>query len=133
MDIFSIYEIKSIFKPIYSKFIKIIIIYIIIYFLFQKKISFIKKNIFKLKNLLIFNKYILLSYLTNKNNKNIYFNVTNIKYHFSFKLNLIKIEYKIGFYDRNNTLINPSDMSLQLILYQIYIIIIFMFVMNFYI
>ena len=112
MNIFSIYEIKSIFKPIYSKFIKIIIIYIIIYFLFQKKISFIKKNIFKLKNLLIFNKYILLSYLTNKNNKNIYFNVTNIKYHFSFKLNLIKIEYKIGFYDRNNTLINPSDMSL---------------------
>ena len=56
------------------------------------------------KNDIPFNKY----YIYN----GISFNLTNLKYSFSFAFNIIKIEYYIGFYDKNNNIIIPSDLSL---------------------
>lgn len=49
-----------------------------------------------------------------KNFNNIckYFKIFDIKYFFSLKFNIIKIEYKIGFYNYKNNLISPSDLTL---------------------
>ncbi len=52
-----------------------------------------------------YNKYNINNWIT--------FNITNIKYSFSFVFNIVKIEYYIGFYDRNNNIIVPSDLSLH--------------------
>ena len=41
-----------------------------------------------------------------------YFNLTYINYSFSFKYKIAKVEYNIGFYNENNDLINPSDLTL---------------------
>lgn len=62
--------------------------------------------------LLPLNKYYLFNNFKNIENKNEYFNVTHIKYYFSFKYNIVKVEYNIGFYDNNGILISPSDLSL---------------------
>ena len=51
-----------------------------------------------------FNKY----YIYNQ----ISFNITKFNYSFSFAFDIIKIEYYIGFYDKNNNIITPSDLSL---------------------
>ena len=64
-----------------------------------------------IKNFNCSNKYFLLNYFNEINIKNIYFNCSSIKYYYSFHFNLIKIEYKIGFYDKNNLLL-PSNFSL---------------------
>ena len=58
------------------------------------------------------NKYYLYKYIKNYKDKYQYFNVTNIDYSFSIKFNITKIEYNIGFYNKNNKLINPSDLTL---------------------
>ena len=39
-------------------------------------------------------------------------NLTYINYSFSFKYKIVKVEYNIGFYNENNELINPSDLTL---------------------
>ena len=41
-----------------------------------------------------------------------YFNILNLNYSFSSKFNLVKLEYIIGLYDKNYTLLNPSEMTL---------------------
>ena len=51
-----------------------------------------------------YNKYKINNWIT--------FSITNIKCSFSFSFNIAKIEYYIGFYDRNNKIIVPSDLPL---------------------
>ena len=46
------------------------------------------------------------------NNETINLNILEIKYFYSLKFNLVKIGYKIGFFDENNNLILPSDLAL---------------------
>ena len=41
------------------------------------------------------------------------FKIFDIKYFYSFKFNMVKIEYKIGFYNINNNIIEPSDLTLH--------------------
>ena len=54
------------------------------------------------------NKYFLPKYLNNSE----YFKITFFEYYYSFKFNIIKINYRIGFYDNNNNIISPSSLSL---------------------
>ena len=56
-----------------------------------------------------FNKNRLFEYL----NDSEYFRTTFIKYSFSFKYKIIKMEYNIGFYDVKNNLILPSNLALN--------------------
>ena len=41
-----------------------------------------------------------------------YFKITSIQYSFSFKYNIVKVDYDIGFFDKDNNIILPSDISL---------------------
>ena len=52
------------------------------------------------------------NFLRKNLDKIIYLNVFNIIYSYSFKYNMIKIEYSIGFYDEKENLISPADISL---------------------
>lgn len=47
------------------------------------------------------------------NDKEIYFKLSNVSYNFSFRFNIIQIEYYISFYYQNSSLIIPSDLSLN--------------------
>ena len=93
----------------------IIIIYMIIFKININNI-FNNKRKNNIKNLyfnpILFNKYYLFKLINNYGDKNHYFNITYFDYSYSFKYNIIKIEYNIGFYDKNNNLIIPSDLSL---------------------
>ena len=42
----------------------------------------------------------------------LYFICSDINYYYSLQFKMIKIEYNIGFYSKNNTLINPSNIIL---------------------
>ena len=44
--------------------------------------------------------------------KNLYFNLSSFKYDFSFKFKILMIEYNIGFYDKDEHLLSPSDLKL---------------------
>ena len=46
------------------------------------------------------------------NNNNIFFNLTSINYYFSYYYNQVEFEYCFCFYDQENNLIFPSDLSL---------------------
>ena len=67
---------------------------------------------FENKKILSINKSILHEYLHNSENDYEYFNISNIKYTFSYKYRTIKLGYNIGFYDKNKNIILPSDLSL---------------------
>ena len=75
---------------------------------YYNKIIFKNNNINNDNNLMDFNKYYLYEYLNNSD----YYKLISFKYIFSFKYKLIKFKYFIGFYDKNNNLILPSDLSL---------------------
>ena len=60
------------------------------------------------KNKIYFNKYCLYEYLNNSE----HFRINFMKYSFSFKYKMIKMEYNVGFYDKNNSLIPPSNLAL---------------------
>jgi CDP-glycerol glycerophosphotransferase (TagB/SpsB family) len=44
--------------------------------------------------------------------KEIYFNYKNLLFSFSYKFNITEIKYNIYFYDKNNNIIKPSDLTL---------------------
>ena len=44
--------------------------------------------------------------------KEIVFHFSNLNYSLNFKYNVIEVKYNITFYDKNNTIIKPSDLSL---------------------
>ena len=43
-------------------------------------------------------------------NNELFFNLSSIKYYFSYKFNRIEIEYNFQFFDNENNLIIPSDL-----------------------
>jgi hypothetical protein len=47
-----------------------------------------------------------------KNYDELYFRVSPLKYSFSYKYNIIEVEFIIGFYDKNNNRIIPSNLAL---------------------
>ena len=100
---------------------------IIYYFFFKNKKLLFQKIIF----FLIIYLLLYINYLKNFNinykksevshSKSINYNITNtlvffklfdIKYIYSFKFNIIKVEYNIEFYEINKNLILPSDLTL---------------------
>ena len=97
-------------KLIIKNLFKLIIIILII---------LIKKNVlstnfinFEVNHKINMNKYYLYDYFKSINNYSEYFTLIDINYIFSFKFQIVKIEYYIGFYDKNNNLIFPSDLTL---------------------
>ena len=52
-----------------------------------------------------------------KNYDELYFRVSPLKYSFSYKYNIIEVEFIVGFYDKNNNLIIPSNLALYNDLY----------------
>jgi hypothetical protein len=104
---------KQILNKKLIKIIKIIeILFIILFFISINGIKIFRKaNQNNLKNFNCSNKYFLFNFFNKTNIKNIYFNFTCVNYYYSFHFNLIKIEYNIGFYNKNNLLL-PSNFSL---------------------
>ena len=90
--------------------IKFILI-VLIYELFLR----IKNNYLFLskKNILISNNTFYLNETENIHGICKFFKIFDLKYFYSLKFNLIKIEYKIGFYNNNNNIILPSDLTLH--------------------
>ena len=65
-------------------------------------------------NLIFFSNYSLWNDAKNiTNQNNIYFKITNFSYEFSFEYNIITLIYEITFYNENNSLIKPSDLTLK--------------------
>ena len=59
------------------------------------------------------NYFSLLNHFDDINKKNIlYLNITSINYSLDVNNNIIKVEYSIGFYDKNSKLIISSDLTL---------------------
>ena len=71
----------------------------------QKK--WIINNNIEINNFIKLKKYNLIN-----NNNNDYFQLIDIIYFYSFKYNIMRVEYAFGFYDVLNNLILPSDVSL---------------------
>ena len=63
-------------------------------------------------NLIPLDNYLLLNYPDQDLIKLKYYNISDLHYNYSYKFKSIKIEYKIGFYDINKTLIDPSFITL---------------------
>lgn len=53
------------------------------------------------------------NYLKKIDNKTYYFQIAEVRYFFSFKNKMVKIEYNICFYDEKQNLISPSDFTLH--------------------
>ena len=103
---------SRIFKAKYLIF-KLFFFLILIIFSITNNYLFI--NDFYLKNFNLFNNDFiefnngnLIEYLNNSE----YFKLTFFNYYLSFKFRIIKIQYNIGFYDKNNNLILPSNLAL---------------------
>ena len=103
---------SRIFKAKYLIF-KLFFFLILIIFSITNKYLF--NTEFYLKNFNLFNNNFtefnndnLIEYLNNSE----YFKLTFFNYYFSFKFQIIKIQYNIGFYDKNNNLILPSNLAL---------------------
>ncbi len=110
----------NIFKNKHSKLIVI----------FYLKIIIILSNInIHFKILKFNNNYISFNQMTNTKNRyniselynldTLYFNISQINYFFSLKFKIIKIQYKISFYDNYHNLIIPSHLTLY---YNIHIV-----------
>ena len=89
------------------KIIILIKLIIFINFMFHK-IKNIKNNLFSPKNLNLIKK----NKFTYNNKSDIFFNLTSIIFSKNPKNNIIKIQYTIDFYYKNDTFIFPSDLTL---------------------
>jgi hypothetical protein len=78
---------------------------------FNKKLENDKNNE-KIDNIIFLNPYLLLNYPNKDLTRFEYFNISNITYNYSLKYKSIKIEYKVGFFDDNKMIINPSFLAL---------------------
>ncbi len=102
-------KVKKVFINICKLIIKLNIQFIIIlYFNINREEEFFNNT----KNISIFlNKFNLYNNICSFDNSNKYINITDIKYLFSFKFNIVEIEYKFGFYkEYDNKLILPSEL-----------------------
>ena len=82
---------------------------------FDKNNNPLKNNILKYHyidletNLVPFNRYYLSNYFkTNETNLDYYFNLTYLNFTYSYKYQMVKVEYNVGFYDMNDNIIHPS-------------------------
>lgn len=93
-----------------SNITKATIIFSMLYIIFIRNI---KENFIvnETSILISSNKYYIYNYFEDASINNIYFNISNFKYSFSFKFKIISIEYKIAFYE-NNKIVFPSDLKL---------------------
>ena len=105
MNIIFIIFIKKVLK-----FILIINILIVNLF-YYKNYSFVKNksnNIcnkhYKISN----NEFNDFNYLRKIND----LKVIDVRYYYSFKYNIVKLDYSFGFYDKKENLISPTDISL---------------------
>lgn len=62
----------------------------------------------KIDNLIPLNQFLLFNYPNLYLTRLEYFNFSNVNYNYSLKYKSIKIEYKVGFFDNNKIIINPS-------------------------
>jgi hypothetical protein len=95
------------------KLLLIINVFIVKQF-YYKNCSFVKS---KINNNISNKKYYLFNsnkfnYLKKNFNKINYIKALDIRYSFSFKYKIVKIEYNIGFYDEEENLISPFEISL---------------------
>ena len=92
--------------------IKILFCFLIVVFL--KNNSIYNYNL--IENRIVNNHYSITHsnkfYINNYLKKYLFFNVTFLKYTFSLKYNIAKIEFNITFYDENEKIIYPSDLLL---------------------
>ena len=90
---------------------KLVFIISFLYIFFNKNI---KENFIKNESnyLIPSNKLFIYNYFEDVSINNIYFNISDFKFCFSYKFKIISIEYKIAFYDNNNKIITPSDFKL---------------------
>jgi len=98
-----------------KKELKLFLLLLIINIFYFKKDFFVKlKKKYEInKENNIFNNLIFkFNLLKNRDNIIYYFKLINIKYFYSFKYKIAKIEYIIGCYDEKENLIFPSDISL---------------------
>ena len=101
---------KKLFINIYIQFI------IILYFNINIKEEQFFNNI--KNNSIIFNQYNLYNNIFSYDNSNKYIYFIDIKYLFSFKFNIVEIEYKFGLYkEYDNKLILPSELLNKNIIY----------------
>ena len=108
------------FKKVYKKYRKMLILlinkknnyfffkicFIFFIFMYMNRIK-IFTNKYEKKNEIHFYKY-----YDNIKENYIYFNIYNLSYVYSAKFQLVKVEYAINFFENNNTLILPSDLTL---------------------
>ena len=88
--------IKKIIKNDFDSY-KIFISIVIIFLIFVSK-----KNLFNNKSIIYINSF----------NSHISFNLSSVNYHFSYNFNIIEVEYYFQFFDKENNIIIPSDLSL---------------------
>jgi hypothetical protein len=69
-----------------------------------------KRRLLKDNILAPYNRYYVSKYFNNTDAE--YFNITYIKYIFSYKFKVVKVEYNVVFYDKNDNIIAPSNLSL---------------------
>jgi len=106
---------------IFIKWLKLfclnVIIIAILYYLKDSAVKSKSHSILNNENSYLFNNNINktiyeFNYLKKTNNKTYYFKITDVKYSFSFKHKIVKIEYNISIYDEKKNLISPSDITL---------------------
>ena len=108
-----IYYLYFIIQSLLTK-ILILFIFVAFYFLYLNN-NQIKCNLLNIKylNLTKTNKFLLSKYFKNINEINkINFNITSINFFFYINKGIAKTEFIIDFYDRNDNLIVPSDLTL---------------------
>ena len=88
---------------------KFFIFFNIIFFLF---LNILYKNKFTFQNKL-YSANNLNYYLYNFNEKELFFNISPLKYVFSYIYNIVQIEFNIQFYDKNQNFIFPSNLALH--------------------
>ena len=86
-------------KKIFKLFKEIIIIlFILIFFSTKKNIIAFKNSYSKYSKT---SSFYIKEYFKNVINNNVYFKQIDMKYTFSFKFNIIRLEYKFAFYNEN--------------------------------
>ena len=85
---------------------------LLLFIIYKNNIIHIIKLKFKLFEHNSFEIPLKKNYINKLLKDNIYFNITDFKYSFSYKYNLAKIEYNIIFYDKNDNIIFPSELIL---------------------
>ena len=93
---------KNLIKNVilYFNFVLIVINLFLKYFEYNYNCKKIKNGLYKNNSYQFFNP------------SNLYFNISLIRYSFSFQFNIVKLEYNIIFFDKNNNSIIPSFLTL---------------------